>query len=105
MKGPNVPLECVYPIIYRQAQLTSPRRMLGPNVLVTEGDVWKRHRRITAPAFNHATYKNVWDTTVRVYEQMLSAEGWSDANVRETPIIDFNKITHKVSWCTYHSEV
>ena len=24
----------------------------GPNVLVTEGDVWKRFRKLTAPAFS-----------------------------------------------------
>jgi cytochrome P450 len=24
----------------------------GQNVVITEGDVWRRHRRITAPAFS-----------------------------------------------------
>ena len=72
-------------------------RLLGDNVVVAEGDAWKRHRRVTAPAFNHTTYKNVWETTVRVYGEMLSAEGWEDADAQETPITDFSVITHKVT--------
>ena len=72
--------------------------MFGDNVVSSEGEMWKRHRRITAPAFNHTTYKNVWDTSVRVYEEMLVAEGWKDPNIRETKITDFSEITHKV-WC------
>ena len=71
--------------------------MLGENVVSAEGEVWKRHRRITAPAFNHTTYENVWDTTLRVYDEMLAVQGWKDSNVQETGVADFNKITHKVS--------
>ena len=67
---------------------------MGFNVVGSEGEVWKRHRRIAAPAFNHATYRNVWSTTARVYADMLDKEGWK--NVNETPITNFNKITHKV---------
>ena len=68
--------------------------MFGDNVVSLEGEMWKRHRRIAAPAFNHTTYKNVWDTTVHVYEEMIAAEGWAD--VSETPVTNFSKITHKV---------
>ena len=66
----------------------------GDNVVTTIGDTWKRHRRITAPSFSHSTYRNVWDTTVSVYADMLDKEGWKD--VGETPLTDINKATHKV---------
>lgn len=69
--------------------------MLGDNVVSTEGDMWRRHRRITAPAFNNTTYRNVWDTTVRVYDEMIAAEGWE--GVSETKPVNFSDITHKVS--------
>ncbi|EJD03263.1 cytochrome P450 [Fomitiporia mediterranea MF3/22] len=69
--------------------------MLGTNVVTSTGDVWKRHRRITAPAFNHSTYENVWDTTIKVYSEMLDKEGWR--NVDETPMADMSKATHKLA--------
>ncbi|KAL5485009.1 hypothetical protein ACEPAI_7651 [Sanghuangporus weigelae] len=70
-------------------------KILGENVVTAEGDTWKRHRRITAPAFNHSTYRNVWETTEKVYADMLQNEGW--VNMNQTPVADFNKITHKLA--------
>ena len=67
---------------------------MGDNVITAEGEGWKRHRRIVAPAFNHATYRNVWETTARVYNDMLRYEGWE--HVDETSPAEFNRITHKV---------
>ena len=67
---------------------------MGDNIVSSDGEMWRRHRRITAPAFNYTTYKNVWDTTVCVYEEMLAVEGWKRAS--ETKVADFNVITHKV---------
>lgn len=66
---------------------------MGENVITTEGDAWKRHRRVTGPAFNHSTYRNVWDTVADVYADMLKQEGWLHAD--ETPPANFNDITHK----------
>lgn len=67
---------------------------MGQNVVTSDGEAWRRHRRITAPAFNHTTYRNVWETTARVYADMLEQEGW--VHVDETAPANFNKITHKV---------
>ncbi|THH08156.1 hypothetical protein EW145_g2891 [Phellinidium pouzarii] len=80
---------------YKPANSNPALRMLGENVASAEGDIWKRHRRITAPAFNHSTYRNVWDTTARVYADSIDKEGWS--NVEETPVVNFNTVTHKVA--------
>ncbi|KAI5115166.1 hypothetical protein M0805_003202, partial [Coniferiporia weirii] len=80
---------------FKPANSNAILRMFGENVVSAEGDVWKRHRRITAPAFNHTTYRNVWDTTARVYTDMIDNEGWR--NVDETPTTEFNKISHKLA--------
>ncbi|KAI5120962.1 hypothetical protein M0805_006635 [Coniferiporia weirii] len=80
---------------FKPANSNAVLRMFGENVVSAEGDVWKRHRRITAPAFNHTTYRNVWDTTARVYTDMIDNEGWR--NVDETPTTEFNKISHKLA--------
>lgn len=68
---------------------------MGVNVVASEGEAWKRHRRIAAPAFNHTTYQNVWSTTTTVYHSMIEKEGWT--NAKEVRIADTNLITHKVS--------
>ena len=68
--------------------------MLGENVVTTDGDTWKRHRRIVAPSFNNSTYKSVWDTTLHVYKDMLNKEGWHGMD--RTGVTDICKTTHKV---------
>ena len=69
--------------------------ILGMNVLSSEGEDWKRHRRIIAPAFNPTTYLNVWETTVNVYKEITEKEYWEG---KETVTVNnFNLITHKVS--------
>ena len=67
---------------------------MGENVITTDGDVWRRHRRITAPAFNQSAYEYVWETTAALYEDMLRQEGWKEA--KTGCIVDINVITHKV---------
>lgn len=35
----------------------------GPNLVVTEGDDWKRHRKIVQSSFGETAYPLVWDRT------------------------------------------
>ena len=70
-------------------------RLLGINLISENGEIWKRHRRVIAPAFNHVTYRNVWDTTASVYKEMIEEEGWLDAEGGKE--LDINENTHKVS--------
>lgn len=73
--------------------------LFGDNVVIAEGDVWKRHRRVTAPAFGPEAIRNVWETTARVYSELLETQGWrGDATKIETPVINVNNITHKVGF-------
>jgi cytochrome P450 len=57
--------------------------MLGNSLVSSRGEDWKRHRRITGPAFNPTTYRNVWNTSVRVYKEMVEAEDWLQAATDE----------------------
>ena len=70
-------------------------RLLGINLISENGEIWKRHRRVIAPAFNHVTYRNVWDTTANVYKEMIEEEGWLGAEGGKE--LDINENTHKVS--------
>lgn len=50
--------------------------ILGPNVVASNGEQWRKHRRITAPAFSQETYADVWNVTARLYYQMQASDEW-----------------------------
>lgn len=52
-------------------------RILGDSLSSASGDVWRRHRRVVAPAFTNKIFSSVWKEARAVYDQMLQAEGWS----------------------------
>jgi len=47
----------------------------GRNVITTEGDEWKRHRRISQPAFSEINNKTVWDTATNTMTELF-ADVW-----------------------------
>ncbi|KAH9938044.1 cytochrome P450 [Fomitopsis serialis] len=55
----------------------------GSNVVVTEGDEWKRHRKISAPSFSERNNRLVWDETMHIVKE-LSQVVW--AGKREVPV-------------------
>ncbi|KAG0706753.1 cytochrome P450 [Suillus ampliporus] len=57
----------------------------GPSVTVAEQDQWRKHRRIVGPAFNNDTYKLVWDTTQRMYADMIDCERWAEKATIDVP--------------------
>ncbi|EKM48946.1 uncharacterized protein PHACADRAFT_214578 [Phanerochaete carnosa HHB-10118-sp] len=71
----------------------APCRVWGPNVFAANGDDWKRHRRIIAPAFCPATYAAVWEETSRVFDEMEAEEGWLERSTVDIPAI--NSYTYK----------
>lgn len=44
----------------------------GPNVVSTEGDLWRLHQRITVPSLGEGVNKLVWTETFRQTEMMVS---------------------------------
>jgi cytochrome P450 len=53
----------------------------GPNLVSSNKDDWRRHRRIMGPAFNTSTYSIVWAETLRVYRDIIAAEGWAQKDL------------------------
>ncbi|KAG8729773.1 hypothetical protein FRC11_008043, partial [Ceratobasidium sp. 423] len=47
-------------------------KTFGSNLLVVEGEEWKRQRRIAAPAFSDKNNRLVWDTAKGFVKQMIS---------------------------------
>ncbi|KAI0720704.1 cytochrome P450 [Cerioporus squamosus] len=61
-------------------------KTFGSNILVTEGEIWKRQRKIAAPAFSERNNRLVWDETVHILEDVFQ-NVWGDKDEIEVPHI------------------
>ncbi|KAL0069552.1 hypothetical protein AAF712_003210 [Marasmius tenuissimus] len=61
--------------------------LYGENVLTTEGNEWRKHRRIVGPAFGNSLYQLVWDQSLQTYRDMVAGEGWSGKKSVEVPTL------------------
>ncbi|KAF2753073.1 cytochrome P450 [Pseudovirgaria hyperparasitica] len=52
----------------------------GPNVVSTEGDIWRFHIRITLPPFGEAVNRLVWDETMRQTHMLITS--WAEHGSR-----------------------
>jgi len=50
----------------------------GPNIVASEGDEWKKHRRPVAPAFNDRNNTLVWDESIKVVLDLFTSSEWRD---------------------------
>ncbi|ORY24800.1 cytochrome P450, partial [Rhizoclosmatium globosum] len=50
----------------------------GNNVIGTEGDIWRRHRRVTAPSFSEKNNVLVHESSLRIAKEMMCA--WEAQN-------------------------
>ncbi|KAI0080522.1 cytochrome P450 [Panus rudis PR-1116 ss-1] len=86
----DVALHCASPEALKQIlaepfTFTKPNKvlslnLLGPNLVASVGEQWRRHRKITAPAFDNQSYASVWDVTASLYHQMLESDAWNSAD-------------------------
>ncbi|CAK5261844.1 unnamed protein product [Mycena citricolor] len=45
------------------------------NLFSADGSLWRKHHRIVGPAFGNELYELVWESTSRIYEDMVESEG------------------------------
>ncbi|KZV68494.1 cytochrome P450 [Peniophora sp. CONT] len=63
--------------------------LYGSNIVASEGEEWKRHRKITAPAFSERNNRLVWDETVRIVDDLMN-DIWQNApTVTVNDAVDF----------------
>ncbi|KAJ7670774.1 cytochrome P450 [Mycena polygramma] len=74
--------------------LTSPLLLWGDNLVSANGEMWKRHRRLMAPAFTTNTYSMVIAETIAIYKEMTAAEGWDG---QDNVAVTDNHILHKLT--------
>ncbi|KAF8503883.1 cytochrome P450 [Hysterangium stoloniferum] len=53
----------------------------GSNILVTEGEVWKKQRKLAAPTFSERNNGLVWSETVRIIQEMFASWGPDNSDV------------------------
>ncbi|KAL0570941.1 hypothetical protein V5O48_011025 [Marasmius crinis-equi] len=68
-------------------ETTTGATLYGPNVLSTEGDEWRKHRRIVSPSFSNSLYRLVWDESLKTYRDMVSGEGWLGQKSVDVPVL------------------
>ncbi|KAF8510338.1 cytochrome P450 [Gautieria morchelliformis] len=51
--------------------------LLGPSLASASGDVWRRHRRVVAPAFHTKIFTAARAEAANIYNEMMQAEEWS----------------------------
>src|SRR5436190_23910567 len=57
------------------------QRLVGNGLLTSEGEEWKRQRRLTSPAFHRHRIASYGDTMVNYTERLMS--GWQDGETRD----------------------
>ncbi|THU75460.1 hypothetical protein K435DRAFT_824717 [Dendrothele bispora CBS 962.96] len=45
--------------------------IFGPNLVASEGEMWKKYRKICAPAFSERNNRLVWESSVRVISDFI----------------------------------
>ncbi|KAF8994053.1 cytochrome P450, partial [Cyathus striatus] len=53
----------------------------GNNIMVSNGDPWRKHRRIVGYTFSQKLYELVWHESIQLYNEMVAGEGYGDKKV------------------------
>ncbi|KAL8964623.1 MAG: hypothetical protein Q9183_004326, partial [Haloplaca sp. 2 TL-2023] len=59
--------------------------LYGKNVVSTEGDAWKHHRKTVSPPFNEKNNRMVWYESIRQGQSMV--KGWMGGQIDSSPAL------------------
>ncbi|TFK45544.1 cytochrome P450 [Heliocybe sulcata] len=75
--------------VYKAPEATAVISTLwGDNIVSSEHDIYKRHRRIVGPAFTRSAYALVAEEAGKLYSEMMETEAWAAHNGGDIPSID-----------------
>ncbi|KAG6813563.1 hypothetical protein H0H92_009955 [Tricholoma furcatifolium] len=67
----------------KPVQRYSALTFFGRNIVASEGEEWKKYRKISAPAFSDRNNKMVWDETVKIMDSLFQ-DVWDARDIVET---------------------
>jgi len=73
-------------------------RLWGDSLAASSGEIWKRHRRVVAPAFHNKIFSKVRTEATHIFNEMVESEGWTQRN--EVFIADVKPIALKFTLVT-----
>lgn len=51
----------------------------GPNIVASEGPIWRKYRRVAGPAFNERNHELVWNETFKIVDNLFEEDAlWKD---------------------------
>ncbi|KAK0466861.1 cytochrome P450 [Desarmillaria tabescens] len=56
--------------------------IFGPNIVASEGDAWKKYRKISAPAFSDRNNRLVWEESLKITGDLINTV-WKNKDVVE----------------------
>lgn len=86
--------EATSQIVTRRNDFPKPLEMygsiniFGTNVVTTEGQLWRHHRKITSPPFTEANNHSVWHESLHQGRAMVAGWRGTDGNQNSTPTIE-----------------
>ncbi|GHJ86552.1 hypothetical protein NliqN6_2954 [Naganishia liquefaciens] len=73
-------------------------KVFGSNIVVTEGEEWRRHRKIVVPGFSEKVFELVWNTSSWITFELFKSEGWSAlAPGRGMDVLNIPELTLRVT--------
>ncbi|KAF8994035.1 cytochrome P450 [Cyathus striatus] len=71
-------------------------RYWGTNVVVANGDQWRKQRRIVGSTFSQKLYELVWQESIQLYHEMVTGEGYDDKKLVD--VFTAQKLTFKFAF-------
>lgn len=63
----------------KPAEVYSSLTTFGPNIIASEGEMWKKYHRVSRPAFNERNHELVWNETFKIVNRLFEEDAlWKD---------------------------
>jgi len=76
--------------------LYKPLSFFGPSILTTEGEEWRRHRKVVARSFGETNHRLVWQETIKIMLDLFTHWG-RQGNGDEIKVTSVRETTREIA--------